>query len=85
MDENGAAILNRMADKTPEKPIEKKTARGAILSPIERRKIAGSTLVHEDTILRWERGDDVRPATRRVLEAAARAIKAPVPDGRKRP
>jgi len=51
-----------------------------LLTPTERRKLEGYTLLDERTILRWELGKRVLPATRWTLNAAARRLNLPIPE-----
>jgi hypothetical protein len=53
-----------------------------LLTPTERRKLTGYTNCDPRTVLRWERGEVVRPGSRGVLDAAARKFGMPVPERR---
>jgi hypothetical protein len=55
-----------------------------LLTPSERRKLAGVSDVDERAILRWEHGEPIRPITRRVLEQEARRLGLPIPEAKAR-
>jgi hypothetical protein len=44
------------------------------LDPYVIRQLVGETLVEERAILRWWRGETVRPATKKALDDAAKRI-----------
>lgn len=61
---------------------DQKAESTTLLTAVERRRLAGETLCEQRTIQRWERGEPVRPATKKVLNDAARRLGLPVPEVR---
>jgi hypothetical protein len=55
-------------------------AKNGVLSRPERVKLMAETLIDERTIRKWERGEDVRPGKREILERAARKLDIPIPE-----
>lgn len=51
-----------------------------LLKPQERYRLMAETAISMTAILRWERGESIRPSTRLALERGARHLKLPVPE-----